>query len=180
MCPYAFLFFTTNIFRMLSFETMLYRLAAAVVLGIIVGFQREYVGKEAGIRTNMIVAAGSAIFAMISLVIPYIAGVSEETIQNTLPDRVLSNIVVGVGFLGAGIIIKEGLRVRGLTTAATVWYVAAIGALCGIGLIRFATVAAIGAAALLFTFRKIDTFKFFGLEKKREEDDEENQNGNSA
>lgn len=164
---------------MLSFETMLYRLAAAMILGIVVGFQREYAGKEAGIRTNMIVAAGSSIFAMISLIIPYVAGVSEETIQTTLPDRVLSNIVVGVGFLGAGIIIKEGLRVRGLTTAATVWYVAAIGALCGIGLVRFGAVAAIGAAALLFVFRKIDAFKFFGLEKKGDED-EESQNGHAV
>lgn len=162
---------------MLSFETMLYRLVVAAILGIIVGVQREQAGKEAGIRTNMIVAAGSAIFAMISLVIPYVAGVSEETIQTTLPDRVLSNIVVGVGFLGAGIIIKEGLRVRGLTTAATVWYVAAIGSLCGIGLIRFAAVAGIGAAAFLFIFRKIDAFRFFGIERKTNED-EEGQNGN--
>jgi putative Mg2+ transporter-C (MgtC) family protein len=118
------------------------------------------------------VAAGSAIFAMISLVVPYVAGVSEEAIRNTLPDRVLANIVVGVGFLGAGIIVKEGLHVRGLTTAATVWFVAAIGTLAGIGLLQFAAVSAVGLSLLLYFLRKIDLYailKRLGKKEEREE-----------
>jgi putative Mg2+ transporter-C (MgtC) family protein len=90
-----------------------------------------------------------------------------------LPDRVLANIVVGVGFLGAGIIVKEGLHVRGLTTAATVWFVAAIGTLVGIGLIKFATIAAFGLTGLLYVLRKIDLYRLLGKEK-REVDEEEN------
>jgi len=158
---------------MFTFEEMLLRLIAAVALGSLIGLERELVGKRAGIRTNIMVAAGAAIFAMISLAVPFIAGVSEEAIRSTLPDRVLANIVVGIGFLGAGIIVKEGLHVRGLTTAATVWFVAAIGTLVGIGLIKFATVAALGLTGLLYVLRKIDLYRLLGKEK-REVDEEEN------
>jgi putative Mg2+ transporter-C (MgtC) family protein len=158
--------------QVLSFEEMIFRLAVAVVLGAIVGFERELVGKRAGVRTSIMVAAGSSIFAMISLVVPYVAGVSEEAIRNTLPDRVLANIVVGVGFLGAGIIVKEGLHVRGLTTAATVWFVAAIGTLAGIGLLQFAAVSAVGLSLLLYFLRKIDLYALLtrlGRKEEREE-----------
>ncbi len=158
----------------LTLEEMLLRLGVAILLGAVVGLEREMVGKRAGVRTSIMVAAGSAIFAIISLAVPFVAGVSEEAIQNTLPDRVLANIVVGVGFLGAGIIVKEGLRVRGLTTAATIWFVAAIGTLAGIGLIKFAVISSIGLTLLLFILRKIDLYRILHGKEAIEEGEDEN------
>lgn len=142
---------------------------AAIACGAIVGIEREIAGKAAGLRTDIMVAAGSAIFTMISFAVPFIAGVSEEALRNVLPDRVLSNIVVGVGFLGAGIIVKEGLHVRGLTTAATVWFVAAVGALAGIGLVQFGFIATILLTFLLVVLRKIDIYKLVGKMRTKEE-----------
>ncbi len=154
---------------MISFETMLFRLVVAIVLGGIIGLEREFAGKAAGLRTDIMVAAGSAIFTMISFAVPFIAGISPEALKNVLPDRVLANIVVGVGFLGAGIIVKEGLHVRGLTTAATVWFVAAVGSLAGLGLIRFGFVATIILTFLLVVLRRIDVYKLIGKVRTKEE-----------
>lgn len=140
---------------MLSLYQMIFRFLFALLLGGIIGLEREMAGKEAGIRTAMLVSAGASIFAMISLVIPYFAQVSVEKLQNVIPDRVLSNIVVGIGFLGAGIIIKTGEHVRGLTTAAVIWATAAVGTLVGLGLIEFASIASITIALTLYSLRKL-------------------------
>lgn len=140
---------------MLNLEQMLFRFIFALILGGVIGLEREIAGKEAGIRTAMLVSAGASIFAMISLIIPYFAQVSVEQLQNTIPDRVLSNIVVGIGFLGAGIIIKTGEHVRGLTTAALIWATAAVGTLVGLGLIEFASIASITIAFILYSLRKL-------------------------
>ncbi len=158
---------------MLTLEEMLIRLGIAIVLGAIIGLEREFAGKEAGLRTDIMVAAGSAIFSMVSIVLPYVVSVSPEHVPDVISRNsgflgVIANVVVGVGFLGAGIIVKHGMRVRGLTTAATVWLVAAIGVLCGIGLINFAVISALGLTALLFLLRK-----FFDPEALRGDDREE-------
>ncbi len=145
---------------MLTFGQMVLRLFIALSLGALIGLERELVGKEAGIRTAMLVASGAAIFSMISIIVPYIAQVPVGDIKNTLPDRVLSNVVVGIGFLGAGIIIKVGEHVRGLTTAAVVWATAAIGMLVGIGLLKFALVAALMISGPLYLLRKLDLYRF--------------------
>jgi putative Mg2+ transporter-C (MgtC) family protein len=126
-----------------------------MVLGALMGLERELVGKEAGIRTAMMVAGGAAIFTMISLMIPFMSQVPVEELKNTIPDRVISNIVVGIGFLGAGIIIKTGEHVRGLTTAALIWTAAAIGTLVGLNLIKFAAVATVIMSGSLYILRKI-------------------------
>ena len=138
---------------MLTLSQMLARLFIAMALGAIMGFERELVGKEAGIRTAMLVAGGSAIFTMVSIIIPYMAQVPIEELKNTLPDRVLSNIVVGIGFLGAGVIIKTNEHVRGLTTAALIWSVSSIGVLVGLGLIKFAIIAALSMSGVLYVMR---------------------------
>lgn len=142
---------------MLTLEEMIIRLAAAVVLGAIVGLERELAGKDAGIRTDIMVSAGSAAFTIVGLSLPYLLGpnvnVGEVIVQNAGFLNVIANIVVGVGFLGAGVIVKQGIHVRSLTTAATVWFVAAIGVLSGIGLIEFAAIAAVGLALLLSLLR---------------------------
>lgn len=140
---------------MLDFYQMLFRFVVALALGGFIGLEREIAGKEAGIRTSMLVAGGASIFAMVSLIIPYLAQVPIEQLQNTIPDRVLSNIVVGIGFLGAGIIIKTGEHVRGLTTAAVIWATAAVGTLVGLGLIEFAFVCSLIIASTLYSLRKL-------------------------
>ena len=155
---------------MLTLEEMLIRLGVAIVLGAIVGGEREVVGKEAGIRTDIVVSAGAALFAMASIMVPYLITPDEATalqvIINSSSLHIISNVVVGVGFLGAGIIIHQGSRVHGLTTAASVWFVAAIGVLAGIGLITFAAISTVGLTALLVILRKIDLYGMVGETKK--------------
>ena len=145
---------------MLTFSQMFVRLLIALALGAIMGLEREIVGKEAGIRTTMLVAGGSAIFTMISISMPFLTQLSAAGAQSVLPDRVISNIVVGIGFLGAGIIIKTDGHVRGLTTAALVWTAAAIGTLVGLDLFAFATSSAIMISGLLYLTR------WYGLSEK--------------
>mgnify|MGYP001574163990 CR=1 FL=1 len=144
---------------MLTLEQMMVRLVVALLLGAVVGLERELVGKEAGIRTSMLVASGSAIFTMIALVLPFIVAPSPEYLPDIIARNggflaVIANIVVGIGFLGAGIIIKTQERVHGLTTAALVWTTAAIGTLAGLGLTSFATIATVLIATLLYILRK--------------------------
>ncbi|MCX6788814.1 MAG: MgtC/SapB family protein [Candidatus Jorgensenbacteria bacterium] len=138
---------------------MVIRLFIAMALGAMMGFERELVGKEAGIRTAMLVAGGSAIFTMVSIIMPYMAQLPVEELKNTLPDRVLSNIVVGIGFLGAGVIIKTNEHVRGLTTAALIWSVSSIGVLVGLGLIQFAAIAAVCMSGVLYIMRRIRMYE---------------------
>ena len=105
---------------------MVLRLLLAAALGAIIGYQRERAGKSAGLRTHILICAGAALFTVASL---YGFGAVAD------PARVAAGIVAGIGFLGAGAIIRreEGV-VAGLTTAATIWVVAAIGLAAGAGL----------------------------------------------
>ena len=139
---------------------MFVRLIVAIVLGAILGVEREFVGKEAGVRTEMLVAGGASIFAMVGLMLPYIAaqmsGSAVDLGAQSNSFGIIANVVVGIGFLGAGLIIKMDDHPRGITTAALVWTTAAIGILAGIGLLAFATTAAILIAFLLFVFRKLN------------------------
>jgi len=105
---------------------MVLRLLLATALGAIIGFQRERAGKPAGLRTHILICAGAALFTVASL---YGFGAAAD------PARVAAGIVAGIGFLGAGAIIRRGEGVvAGLTTAATIWAVAAIGLAAGAGL----------------------------------------------
>lgn len=123
------------------------------------GLERELVRKEAGIRTGMMVSAGAAIFSIVALELPYIvagngADPSQIVVGNGGYLNIIANIVIGIGFLGAGIIIKTQEHVHGLTTAAVIWATAAIGVLAGLGLFTFAIATAIILfLALLITIR---------------------------
>lgn len=144
---------------MLTFEQMATRFVIALALGALIGLERELIGKQAGIRTAMMVAGGSALFTIISLEMPAVFGLDPQNIP-VLSDRVISNIVVGIGFLGAGIIIKtQEQHVRGLTTAAVIWVTAAIGTLVGIGLTGFAVFSTVVMAGLLYGLRKIRLYE---------------------
>lgn len=150
---------------MLSLEEMLFRVLLAMALGAVIGLERELAGKEAGVRTNLIVSAGAAVFSLAAISLPYLVAqnpieVSEILARNGGYMTMIGNIVVGIGFLGAGIIIKHEMRVVGLTTAATIWFAAGIGMLAGIGLKEFALIAGIGTSFLLEILRRVDIIRF--------------------
>ncbi|TCO07059.1 MgtC/SapB family protein [Natronoflexus pectinivorans] len=104
------------------------RLMIAVLLGAVIGFERQYRQRSAGLRTNTLVSTGAAIFVLLS------AALTSST-ETADPSRVAGQIVTGIGFLGAGVIMKDGFNVKGLNTAATIWCSAAVGSLAGAGLI---------------------------------------------
>ena len=101
---------------------LILRLLLAAFLGAAIGFEREVHGHPAGLRTHTLVALGSALFTELS-----IYGFPSEPGQPVDPTRIAAQIVTGIGFLGGGAILKEGLNVKGLTTAASLWAGAAIG-----------------------------------------------------
>jgi putative Mg2+ transporter-C (MgtC) family protein len=109
------------------------RLVVAALLGLAVGFEREIHGHPAGLRTHMLVAVGSGLFTVLSAY--GFAGV-EGSIANVAPidpTRIAAQIVSGIGFLGAGAILKDGIVIRGLTTAASLWATSAVGMAAGAG-----------------------------------------------
>ena len=117
----------------LGWDDNLARLTLAAALGGAIGFERELRDREAGLRTHLLVCLGSALFTIVSAY-----GFSEfltsgDQVIRADPTRIAAQIVTGVGFLGAGAIIRQGLSVRGLTTAATLWVAAAIGIAAGAG-----------------------------------------------
>src|SRR2546430_13381915 len=109
------------------------RLVVAAGLGAAIGLERELREREAGIRTHLLVSLGSALFTIVSAYGFHEFLTSGASVVRADPTRIAAQIVTGIGFLGAGAIIREGLSVRGLTTAATLWVVAAIGMACGAG-----------------------------------------------
>lgn len=100
------------------------RLLTAMAAGLIIGFERQWHHKSAGLRTNTLVATGAALYVLLSI------NLTQESGDVT---RIIGQVVTGIGFLGAGIIFKEGSNVRGLTTAATVWCSAAVGSVAAGG-----------------------------------------------
>ncbi|GAA1696634.1 hypothetical protein GCM10009765_52350 [Fodinicola feengrottensis] len=121
---------------------MVIRVAAGLGFGAAIGFERQYRARMAGLRTNALVAVGATLFVVMS---SYgFGGLSGSGAAD--PTRVAAQIVSGIGFLGAGVIMREGLTVRGLNTAATLWCSAAVGSLAGAGLFQ---VAITGTAAVL-------------------------------
>jgi len=124
------------------------QLLIAAVLGGAIGFEREYTGKSAGLRTYTLVALGACLFSIMSFAF--------SGLPNFDPSRVLSQIVVGVGFLGAGLIIVQGGKVRGLTTAAGLWVTAAIGAAVGLRLYFIAAAGVVLSLFILWGLRKFE------------------------
>jgi len=121
---------------------VLVRLTAAAVLGAVIGFQRERAGKPAGLRTHMLVTLGTAVFVLACAG----SGMNSDGLS-----RVIQGIVTGIGFIGAGSILKidEKREVQGLTTAAGVWMTAAVGVAVGLGSLGVALLATIFSLAVL-------------------------------
>jgi putative Mg2+ transporter-C (MgtC) family protein len=111
-------------------------ITGALFLGILIGLERQHRHHPAGLRTNALVCLGAALFASLSLVLDH----------DSSPTRIAGQIVTGIGFLGGGVIIREGFNVRGMNTAATLWCTAAVGTLAGTG---FLVHGAIGTVAVL-------------------------------
>jgi putative Mg2+ transporter-C (MgtC) family protein len=118
------------------------RLLIAAAFGAIVGIEREVHGHSAGFRTHTLVAVGSAMFTVLS-----IYGFPSSAEQPVDPTRIAAQVVTGIGFLGAGAILKSGPNIHGLTTAASLWSVAAIGMAAGAGAW---VVAGVGTAIVVF------------------------------
>jgi putative Mg2+ transporter-C (MgtC) family protein len=120
---------------------ILLRLTVAAVLGAAVGFERELRDREAGMRTHLLVALGSCLFTLVSAYGFHDFLANGGNLVRADPSRIAAQIVTGIGFLGAGAIIREGLSVRGLTTAGSLWVVAAAGMAVGAGFYLAAVVA---------------------------------------
>ncbi len=118
--------------------TFILRLSLATLLGAVIGFEREYHAKEAGIRTHLLVALGACLFMILS-VYGFDFMLDRDHVSFD-PSRIASQVVTGIGFIGAGTIILQKQMVRGLTTAAGLWVTAAIGLACGNGMFIIAAV----------------------------------------
>jgi putative Mg2+ transporter-C (MgtC) family protein len=121
-----------------------FRLILSFVIGTVLGIEREFRSKAAGLRTMIVICLGSTIFTEISL-----------SIGGASPDRIASTIITGIGFLGAGVIFKDGLTISGITTATTIWISAALGMAVGAGEYFIAIVSSIAVLIVLTLFEKV-------------------------
>jgi putative Mg2+ transporter-C (MgtC) family protein len=143
----------------LSPYTAAVRLGLSLLLGAAVGLNREYKRKPAGIRTHVLISVGSTLFMLVSIYVPILSGGGDLT-------RIAAQVVSGVGFLGAGVIMRQGLNVKGLNTAASIWIVAAIGLAVGAGMY---VVSVLTTAAALFTLVILDWVekRFFSGDRQK-------------
>ena len=124
-------------------EALAWQLLISFCIGTAIGFEREYRSKAAGLRTMIMICLGSTMFTQLSILI-----------SPNSPDRIASTLVTGIGFLGAGVIFKDGLTVTGLTTATTIWISAALGMAVGMGQYFIALFGLTGVLIVLAVFEK--------------------------
>lgn len=137
---------------MISEMQIIIRLVLAVILGGIVGIEREIKKRSAGLRTHILVCIGASLIMLTSM---HLFDIYKDIAQID-PGRIAAGVVTGIGFLGAGAIIRGGDNVRGLTTAATLWIVAAIGMAVGCGFYLAAVISTILVLAVLSLIRRIE------------------------
>jgi putative Mg2+ transporter-C (MgtC) family protein len=140
------------------------RLAVAAGLGAAIGIERELREREAGIRTHLLVSLGACLFTIVSAYGFHAFLSSGASVVRADPTRIAAQIVTGIGFLGAGAIIREGISVRGLTTAASLWMVAAIGMAAGAG---YYWPAVAGTLLTLFALWPVRALAWVALERFR-------------
>jgi putative Mg2+ transporter-C (MgtC) family protein len=134
----------------------LLHLLGAVLAGGLIGLERSYHGRPAGFRTHTLVCMASSLLMLVSMYQHQWFPSGTGDVVRIDPTRMAQGIMTGIGFLGAGVIFKEGLSVRGLTTAASIWITAAIGVLIGIGLYFAAGLATLLTLGVLGLFRRIE------------------------
>lgn len=132
--------------------TFLYRLFLALLLGAGIGLERQIKQRSAGLTTNALVSVGSCIFVLISVIgLNYGSGNNDAM-------RVVGQVVTGIGFLGAGVIMRDGFTIHGLNTAATIWCSSAVGCLAGFGLYLEATLAAVAVVGTHLALKPLSDF----------------------
>ncbi len=151
---------------------MIGRLLAALAAGALIGYERSFHGRPAGLRTHVLVCLASALLMLVTVYEDHWVRTPGESRLD--PTRMAQGIMTGIGFLGAGVIVKEGLNVRGLTTAASIWITAGIGVLAGVGLWLPLVVSVLLTLAVLSVFRWIENkvptqaYYFFDVQYARE------------
>jgi putative Mg2+ transporter-C (MgtC) family protein len=125
------------------------RLLLAAALGAALGLEREYRRKPAGLRTNILIALGSALFTILSIAIGS---------HGSTPDRISAQVVTGIGFLGGGAILRSGTTVHGMTTAATIWVNAAVGMAAGAGEFAMASLTALLTLVVLAVLAPLENY----------------------
>ena len=151
----------------LNWDESLLRLSLAAVLGGLIGAERELRERKAGLRTHLLVALGSALFTIVGAYGFHAFLQSGANVVRADPTRIAAQIVTGIGFLGAGAIIRHGLSVRGLTTAATLWVVAAVGMAAGAG---YYSVAVITTALVLIALYPLRILAYLVFRRFRTEE----------
>src|SRR5205823_7194164 len=126
-----------------------FRLMLAAGLGAAIGLEREYRRKPAGLRTNILIALGSAVFTIMSIQLGHAAGT---------PDRIAAQLITGIGFLGGGAILRSGTSIHGMTTAATIWVNAAVGMAAGAGRFRMAAATVVITLLVLAALPPLEDF----------------------
>ncbi len=142
----------------MPFETFLIRLGISMLAGFLIGLERELKNKDAGLRTHIMVSLGATVYLLVSF----------ELLEEGSGDvtRIVSQIVTGIGFLGAGVILQKRGDIRGLTTAATIWVTAAVGCLAGLGLIWETTVTTVAIIIVNAALHFLEN-KFIDPDKKK-------------
>lgn len=138
-----------------EYLTIVSHLLVATIAGAMIGYERSYQGRPAGFRTHTLVCIASAVLMLLAVYQGAWFNASAEIVRVD-PTRMAQGIMTGIGFLGAGVIVKEGASVRGLTTAASIWITAAIGILAGVGFYFPVVVATTLTLGTLSTFRWIE------------------------
>lgn len=133
----------------MEIKIFILRLTVALIAGAIIGFERQWQHKRAGFRTNTLVALGAAMYVLLSI---------QMTAEEGDVTRIIGQVVTGIGFLGAGVILHQGTNVHGLTTAATIWCSSAIGCMAGAGYLLETCICTVFILLVNIIFLKVDEF----------------------
>lgn len=159
----AFLQAIAEEWSILNDSRALLLLFVSAICGAMIGLEREHAEKPAGLRTNMMICLGSTLFTLASVYSWQNVAGAPPTVD---PGRIAAQIVTGVGFIGAGVIMKTGLHIIGITTASTIWLVAAIGMVIGLGFPFLGFLVSACATCLLFLLGGIELH--WGISSKEE------------
>ncbi len=134
---------------------ILVRIILAVLLAFIPGIERELTGKFAGLRTHILVSLGACVFTLLSIY-GFQMKIGQEVLVQNDPARIAAQVITGIGFIGAGTVMRHGSNVFGITTAATLWMCAAIGMSCGCGEYITAIIASVATLLVLISIRSLE------------------------
>ena len=149
----------------LSFGHLLLRIVLAGLLGGLIGVEREFADQPAGFRTHILVSFGAALFTLAGAYgVEAFVGVKGVSFD---PTRIAAQVVTGIGFLGAGAILRQGISVRGLTTAASLWVTASVGVAAGLGYYAGAITVGVATVAVLYALKQIERIVFPRLRRGR-------------